>query len=321
MSSTRYFRRVLKITAEMSPNVRYARAQIARGLQPTDEVVVPGVLPWSLYLRRRATWDKARQSIGLDGEFYRGSELMLWPEEWLKHSAILYKALVNKGVRRQAEAIGIDPAEGGDKTAMAAVDKYGVIAIESRKTPNTAEITSEALGFMRFYGVRSENVLFDLGGGGKQHVDRLRAQGFKVRGVAFGESITPELKKTHNRIEPYAGRLEMKEDRYVYRYRRDEMYGEMSLLCDPTGDNLGWAIPDEGEHFIELRRQLANIPKCYDKEGRLSIPPKSRNRGQEETKIKTLREILGCSPDEADAVALAVHGMLHPAKKVLMGAI
>jgi hypothetical protein len=41
----KYFRRVIRIKAEDSPNVRYALAQIAAGKKPTGEVILPGVLP------------------------------------------------------------------------------------------------------------------------------------------------------------------------------------------------------------------------------------------------------------------------------------
>src|SRR6266446_8686061 len=114
-----FHRRVIHVRAEDSPNVRYALAQIAKGIKPTDEVLVPGILTWGEYKFRRATWDKVRQCIGLDGRFYEGAEVLLFPPEWLTRAADVARSLVGKP--RKVEAIGIDTGEGGDLTTMAAV--------------------------------------------------------------------------------------------------------------------------------------------------------------------------------------------------------
>jgi hypothetical protein len=59
----------------------------------------------------------------------------------------------------------------------------------------------------------------------------------------------------------------------------------------------------------------------YDEEGRMMLLPKSRKPGGNATQ-KTLTELIGHSPDEADALALAVHAMLHPGeRKPTAGAI
>jgi hypothetical protein len=99
------------------------------------------------------------------------------------------------------------------------------------------------------------------------------------------------------------------------------MYGEFRLLLDPARESNNPVIADEGEllagitgfglpiEYDELSRQLGGIPLMYDGEGRMKLPPKSR---QKNSNVMSLDEILGCSPDEADAVVLAVHGMLHP---------
>lgn len=38
-----HFRKVIQITAEDSPNVKYARREIAAGLTPSNKQIVPGV--------------------------------------------------------------------------------------------------------------------------------------------------------------------------------------------------------------------------------------------------------------------------------------
>lgn len=297
----RYLRKVIHISAEHSPNVRFARWQEAQGLVPTNEIIVEGVLTWDEYQTRRKTWDPIRQAVGLDGIFYTGPELLLFPSTWLSHA----NALADKfrGKHRSAKGGGCDPAEGGDSTALAAVDELGLIELVSLKTPDTNLIPGMALAFMKKHNIPPERFCFDRGGGGKQHADRLRAQGHAVRTIAFGETITLQPKRG---LRTMGERVEQKEDRYTYMNRRAEMYYEMSQLLDPSGTSSGWAISRE---YIELLRQLRPIPKTVNEEGRYYLLPKNK-RDPKDTR-KTLTELIGCSPDEADAVALACHAMLH----------
>ncbi len=146
--------------------------------------------------------------------------------------------------------------------------------------------------------------MFDRGGGGKEHADRLRSQGFDVRTVAFGGTVTPEPSPLPATL---GGRVDARERAFAYRNRRAQLFHELRLLLDPAGPGRRFAIPAQ---FVELRRQLAPMPLLYDEEGRIRMLPKSK-RG-EGTKEKTLTELLGRSPDDADALVLAVFGMLHP---------
>ncbi len=58
----------------------------------------------------------------------------------------------------------------------------------------------------------------------------------------------------------------------------------------------------------KLREELAVLPKSYDGDGRLRLPPKSRSPGGDRRE-PTVRELLGGrSPDRADALVLALHG-------------
>jgi hypothetical protein len=206
---------------------------------------------------------------------------------------------------------------------MVAVDELGVIEVESRKTPDTSEVTGDIIAFAkRWLSPQKredwQNVLLDRGGGGKQHADRLRAQGYEVRTVAFGEGILADIRRGTSKV-PFATRLEMREDRYVYVNRRAEMYGEASMLFDPSINPRGFGLPRgrRGDPYWELSRQLAGIPRLRDGEGRLYLPAK--NKKDPDSREKTLTEILGCSPDEADAFVLACWGMLHEPRKVVAG--
>lgn len=375
MTEQPYHRRVLKIRAQDSPNVRRGLILKARhpdwSLDKLDEQsrIVAGVLGYAEYVQRRATWDKVRQSVGLDAEFWEGAELLLFPPDWLTRAA--QAEFIARCHRSPTEAIGIDPAEGGDKTSMAAINRWGLKELVSRKTPNTADITGEAIAFVRKHQVPWSRVIFDRGGGGKQHADRLIEQGHRgVRTVAFGESPQIELKRGLHMLEH---RKDVKEDAYVYVNLRAQMYHELSQLCDPAGwtsgfpevmasieglgqidqeapqqplpgeteeefirrrarlagmkikVNAGFAMPDQDEPYAELRRQLAVMPKMTDKEGRYWMLPKQLDTGKQvssaKDRVKTLVEIIGHSPDEADSVVLACHAMLHKGHRSVAGAV
>lgn len=327
-----YFRRVFRWTAEDSPNVRLALAQRRAGFAqgadgkmvllpippggkvPTGEVLVPGVLTWDEYVTRRLTWDLIRQCVGLDAQFYTGPELLLFPSEWLIRASRL-------SASGKAEAIGCDPGEGGANSAWCVVNRTGILDMLSMKTPDTTVITSTTLGLMRHWDVPAHMVCFDRGGGGKQHADRLRSQGFKVTTVAFGESLVNMPKRGITLVEE---KIEEREERTAYVNRRAEMFGEFSLLCDPSLNPTGFAIPGK---YQELHRQLGLMPKLWDSEGRIRMLPKNKGTkgmpepGEDEHDQDTLVGRIGCSPDEADAAAVAVWRMQNRVKPKRVGAL
>lgn len=279
-------------------------------MTPTNTEVVPGVLSWAEYQKRLATWDEVRQCIGLRAQFWEGRESLLFPPLWLNTSEERARALV--GYQRKAMALGCDPGEGGDPTAWAVVDERGLLDLETLATPDTAVIPNHTLALMRKWNIPAERVLFDRGGGGYQHACTLNERGYGVRSIGFGEGLEPEPKRGKR---PLHERREVKAERYTYLNRRAQMYGQLSVLLDPDlqgSDNTllpgfsgPFALPGQ---FHELRRQLAKIPRLYDGEGRLYLPPKRPRPG---TRQKSLLEIIGRSPDEADAVVLALHALIH----------
>lgn len=339
-----YLRKIIKISAEDSPNVRLARAQQAAGMEPTGEDILPGVLSWPEYCKRRRLWDKIRQCIGLDGEFYEGAEVLLYPPDWLNRAEVLDRLLNIVLPDRKAKALGCDPAEGGDNTCWSVIDEYGLLELVSLQTTDTSMITRRTRALMTQYKLEPYQVWFDRGGGGKQHVDRMRDEGLDVNAVGFGESVTDpdSYRRFHNNLKTNVDRKDDIESRYAFTNRRSEMYGMLSQLMDvnaiaeelkgeldrevlnnaiKTKRKIGFALPpsSRGSQYAELRRQLAPIPKVYDKEGRLKLPSKDKNN--KESKEVTLKELLGCSPDEADSLAIAVFGMISkPPKRMLRSA-
>jgi hypothetical protein len=321
----RYFRKIITITAEDSPNVQLGLRQKAAGLAPTHEMVVPGVLPYDEYCKRRLLWDEIRQSIGLDAKFWEGKEDLLYPPSWLDRAARVAEELPRV---RRARAIGIDPAEGGDMTSMSAVDEYGLIEQQNKKTPDTNVVPAEVIAFGVKHGAPPERWVFDRGGGGKQHADRLRAMGYPVQAIGFGEGISLPIRGM--RATPKQRRA-LREERYTYKNRRAQLYGFIRELLDPS-DSLdapiwqkmlqqgfrplvSFGIP---QRFTALRQQMSPIPLMYDGEGRMRMLAK-RKRMPTSTE-KTLLELIGHSPDELDSLACAVFGMVVRPVGIVAGA-
>lgn len=305
----RYYRKVIQITADDSPNVRYAKAQIARGEEPTDEMIIPGVLSWSEYQKRLRVLDPKEKSVSLFAEFYEGKEVLLFPREVLNTSADNAARL---GPRRKGRCMGVDTAEGGDNSCWSIIDDVCLVFQKSIKTADTADIPGETIGLMREFGVHPQDVAFDRGGGGKQHADALRRRGFDVRSMGFGEAAGNAVKAYQTAtVIPKVKRVDLEETRYVYKNRRAEMYGLLAIAVEA-----GFGLPSE---HTETHRQLSLIPKLYDTEGRLYLPPK--DKPSENYKGTTLKQILGCSPDEADSLVLANYARVKPIHSAMAGAV
>ncbi len=305
----RCYSKVIRIKAEDSPNVRLAFAEKAAGREITDSILTPGILSADDYFKRRELWDKVRQCIGLDGEFYEGAEQLLFPPEWLNLAEQL--ALKPRAKGRKF-VLGIDTAFGGDNSCWAVISDWGLEELISIKTPDTSVIVGKTLFLMRKYNIKARDVLFDAGGGGAVHADLLRSRGYRVRAIAFGASATAEKKRGIHTLE------QRKEDdiiRYAYKNRRAEMYGMLSRKLDPD-DGGGMAISVE---HTELRRQLSPIPRETDGEGRLYLPPKKKKA--KDSPELTMTELIGCSPDEADALVLAIFGLEKKTSRIKIGAL
>lgn len=312
-------RRVIQITAEHSPNVKLGLLQEARGERPTGEVIVPGVKTWKEFELHRRTWNEIKKKVALYAQFHEGADIKLFPPHWIDRALLLGQRFSGGSALRVAKGIGIDPAAGGDRTAMAAVDEWGLIELVSRKTPDTTDVVTEAIAFMQRHRCEDRRVLFDAGGGGKQHADRMRKMGYKrVREIGFGEEVAKEIKRVQDTIDV---RKDVKSEHYAYFNRRAQMYGQLRQAIDPNSESFpnGFAIPSGPGHdwTVELVRQMSPIPLTYDGEERLKLLPKRRTNANSEQ--LTLTDIIGCSPDEADAVVLAIHAMLHKGTKVVAG--
>lgn len=294
-----WYRKVVEISAEDSPNVQLGAAQAARGLVPTDEYLVPGVKGYAEYCMNLAMWDEVQQCISLQAKFWKGKQILMYPPQWLNRCNELADKLM--GSVRRPTGFGVDTAEGGDSTVYTAADELGLIAQESTKTPDTAVIPRRYVEFCHEHGGDPNDGVFDRGGGGYEHVCTLRAMGYDgVRSLGFGESAHHEL---HRGITLFDERVERQEERFAYFNMRAKLYGELRVAMDPSGP--GYAIPRQ---FTALRRQLAVFPMVRDAEGRLKLPPKRKLSG---ASGKSLTDIIGHSPDEADSAVLACYAVNH----------
>lgn len=302
--------KVIRIRAEDSPNV----------IAKSDDAF-PGVLTYSEYLWRRRNWDKVRQCIGLDAQFYKGAENLLYPPDWLNRAEQIARDLGRNGKGSgdwgdEKITMGVDPAEGGDKSSFCVGDRLGIISLHSIETPMTTDIVDFSLFLMKKYHITPEDVCFDTGGGGKQHADVLRQKGFPVRTIGFGEAVTLDIKYGSHLAST---RRDNKEERQEYLNRRSQMAGELRELLDPSRE-AGFALPPElhgmdDDPETALRNQMAPIPLMY-KEGRLALPPKHKPTPNY-TGV-TLTGLIGHSPDEYDALLLQTHALLHrPTRKVV----
>lgn len=308
-ATPRYYRKVIRITAEDSPNVKYALAEIAAGKKPSGKVVIPGVLSWQEYCKKRRRLDPKEQAVSLDAIFYKGKEVLLFPKEMMD-AAIERAKLISQ--KRLGKAMGVDAAEGGDNTCWTIVDHFGLVFQKSVKTADTSDIPGITIGLMREYGIDAECVLFDRGGGGKQHADVLRRRGYAVRTVGFGEKVsrTDRSYTYSSTVISVKKKVDDAESRYVYKNRRAELYGLLSIAIDE-----GFAVPGE---YTEVIRQLRLIPKNYDNEGRLYLLPK--DKPTPDYKGMTMKQIIGHSPDEADSFALANYIRVKPIRSMSAGA-
>jgi len=302
-----FYRRCFQMPAEVSPNIRLARIQLAKGLEPTGEVIIPGVKPWNEYVKNRELWDPIQQQVSLDAEFPEDEHVKMFPPEWIDRAEELAK---QGGYGTQAESAGVDSAQGGDNSSFAAANRKALLALDGLKTPDTTHIVDRTVELLRRYPLlRPERIYFDQGGGGYQHACVLRQHGYDVRTVYFGAAATPEPEPGVVTLDE---RISHGERRSAYKNKRSELYGIFRKYLNPA-EGYNFALPGEvlnrprADGGPSLREQMQAVPLDYNEEGQICIRPKTRR--DEKDKRETLTELVGCSPDELDAVALAVYGL------------
>jgi hypothetical protein len=313
-----FYRKVIRIRAVDSPNIRYAMKEIERGKAPSRKIIIPGVLTYDDYILRRKTWDEVKQTVGLDAEFYEGESALLFPPYWMDIAEQTDDELKKQRIQRVAIAGGCDTGEGRADTVFTCCDDYGIIDMVEMKTPDSAIIIREAINFINKHNIPHERMLFDRGGGGRQIADMLRERGYNVQTIAFGSGVGRPGDDGIKRRTKKREVAEVREDKGVYTNRRSQMYGEFSEVLDPNNLNRTrrFGIP---RRFFNIRQQLAVIPRRLDGEGKIYLPAKNKKRPN--STEETMEDLIGRSPDHADSVVLCIHSLLHPPKKFTVGAI
>jgi len=320
LGNLHHYRKVIRIQASESPNVRLALAELRAGKQPSGDILVPGVKTYAEYIKDRATLSPAEQSVILDASFWEGADQLIFPSEWLDACAHFAEQL-DPG--RPGAALGIDPGEGSANTTSTVVDRQGIIDMRSRRTPDTSVIADEAIAMYHEYGIPPGKIGIDRGGGGKQIADEIRRRGYKVQTIGFGEGILHDLRRGTSRRQ-YDEQVDTREERYAYKNRRAEMFcGELRNLIRSGlfGLPLRHKHPRTQEALAELHRQLSLMPLLFDQEGRMVMLPKNPRPNSTNPNELTLIKLLGHSPDEADSLAVAVHTMLHVPATARAGAV
>jgi len=318
-----WYRRVIKIKADQSPNVRYAQAEVKSGKKPSHKELIPGVVSWRDYQDRRLLWDEMQQTIGLDAEFYEGIEVKLYPTA---HIELGEKIAARNANSKSGKTLGIDPAMGGDNTSFAVSDENEeeswLCYLESLKTPDTMLIVDKAIILMSEWGIADKDVLIDAGGGGVQIANNLRRKGFKdIRVVNFGASVKPQKVAG---TAPVRKREQAEEKKTVYKNRRAMMYDLLSLKMNQSSGHKLYGIPTRYldkpmQNKATLREQMEPIPRMIDDKGVIFMLPKQRKTrvvGQTEERQITLTELIGHSPDELDSVVLSVLGLTEKKTKL-----
>ncbi len=97
----------------------------------------------------------------------------------------LQAAIVNEGEHSGYKILGVDPAAGGDNSAI--VLKSGNIqeVLFNQKMPNTMDLVGVIMEF--YIKQRADMIVVDKTGIGQGIYDRLKDLGYHVRGVAFSE--------------------------------------------------------------------------------------------------------------------------------------
>lgn len=301
-------RKIIHIDGADSPNVKLGMKLAERGHKGPWPLAIPGLLSYPEWLMRLQTWDEVQIHSRLRGWFYEGADALLFPMAWLDLAQNYWRMIVaaNEILRRAGgvvpkrigRAIGIDVAMGGrDDTVWTLIDGKGIIEQIVKDTPNTMEIAGKTIQLMQEHAIPPGNVAIDLGGG-KSIFDRLAEQGYHINGINFGGAAGEGAK------DPKKAAAAKK----TYRNLRAEMYGILREFLDPANcaeSNAQFAIPDS---YHLLREELAVLPLTYDSDGRLRLPPKDRDSGSAKSgtkREKTIKELLGRSPDRADSLVLA----------------
>lgn len=103
----------------------------------------------------------------------------------------LMASIINQGTHTGYKVLGVDPAAGGDNSAI--VLKSGNLQeiLFNQKMPNTMDLVGVIM--TEYNKHRADMVVIDKTGVGQGVYDRIKDLGYNVRGVAFGEKSEDDM--------------------------------------------------------------------------------------------------------------------------------
>jgi hypothetical protein len=249
------------------PNVKFKKEIIAGAVShehietlKEDPMRGPGTLEWD---------------TRIIGEFpkFGGDELV--PEEWLEASSKIPpdKKLLND------HHIGLDCAEfGGDLNVCVVVCEGRLEYMESWGYTKVEESVAKVQVIAAQYGVRGENIHYDVSGGVGASFRRIfEIQGIPADPVAFGGPPVNDWAVLFG-----------KEVKHQFLNRRAEMFWTMRALFERG------CIRVPPKYVTTFRFEFGGIKFGFFESGKLFIWAKKR-----------IRALLGRSPDHADALCIA----------------
>lgn len=152
--------------------------------------------------------DEAR--IEVYGQFPRIDDVHFIPENLIDDA-------VKRTPHNDPDAVvvmGIDPAFGGkDHTAIVVRKGRDLVDILRFKTDDVMDAVGSMIVMMRKHS--PDMTVIDEGGGGKVVMDRLKEQGYKVRGVNFGWSSSNKQVWANKRVEMWDNMKDWLKDAHI----------------------------------------------------------------------------------------------------------
>lgn len=236
---------------------------------------------------------KMIDDYGLDSDIVKVRVLGQFPSQSVQQfiSGEVVKAAMNAAEPQQSRkfvVLGVDVARfGGDESVI--YPRQGNDARSWAPKTNegrylgidTVQLTGKVIERVRYFrslGIRVARIFVDGGGIGGGVVDQLRHLGYPVTEVGFGNRPV---------------------DTTSYRYKVDEMYGDMKDALAK-----GLVLPEnEGINSTgyELYEQLTQREFGYTAKQQMSLESKD-----------DMRKRIGCSPDISDALALTYAQEIAP---------
>jgi hypothetical protein len=177
--------------------------------------------------------------VRVKGEFPKSSSAQLVSSAYVD-DAVKYKAV---GFEKLPLIIGVDVARfGDDQTVICARRGRKVYPLSKFRELDTMQVAGHVAAVIKTMKPALVNI--DIGAMGAGVVDRLREQGFEVRGINFGGEPTDKVK---------------------YANKRAEMWGEMAAWLKEGGE-----IPDD----YELKQDLIGPEYSYTSSQQLLLEKK-----------------------------------------------